>query len=121
MKKAISKEDEVIGNLKSQFNRPTLHGQRRIAISPAIANGNIALAYHRGLAEGQKESDKETALNKKLKEALIILIRVTRHSRNVGFQVRIEDLRSEAVQSEMELERIFGKKELERFNKKAFK
>lgn len=57
--KAIRGEDEVIGNLKSQFTRRTLHGQRLIGISPAIANGNIALAYHRGLAEGRRERQKE--------------------------------------------------------------
>lgn len=59
IQRSITKEDEVIGNLKSQFIKPSLRGQKFVGISPSIAVGNIALAYHRGLAEGQRDSQKQ--------------------------------------------------------------
>jgi hypothetical protein len=59
MQRAVSKEDAIIGNLKQQFIRPTLNGQRKIGISPDICNGNISLAYHRGLNIGRDEMLKE--------------------------------------------------------------
>lgn len=57
IKSSITKEDEVIGNLKNQFIKTSLKGQRYVQISPALVAGNIALAYHRGLAEGEREAD----------------------------------------------------------------
>lgn len=67
IKRQISKEDEVIGSLKEQFIRQTLHGQRQIGVSPAIAVGNIALAYHRGRAA--EREDIIEALKKKFPKA----------------------------------------------------
>lgn len=58
IERAISREDQVIGNLKRQFIRHTLHGQRQISVSASTANGNIALAYHRGLAVGEQDRTK---------------------------------------------------------------
>lgn len=58
---------------------------------------------------------------KKLKSALVTLILVTRHARNVGFTVSLEQLRSEAVMAEREIESVLGTTELEKLNKKAFK
>jgi hypothetical protein len=58
VERAITAEDKVIGNLKQQFVRSTLHAQRQISVSPATANGNIALAYYRGINVGREDERK---------------------------------------------------------------
>lgn len=58
IQRAINKEDKIIGNLKTQFIKHTLSGQRQVKISPSDAVGNISLAYYRGLACGREEGIK---------------------------------------------------------------
>lgn len=54
-------------------------------------------------------------------ECLIKAIRVVRHSRNVLYSVSVEQIRSEGVMTEIELEEILGKEEYQRLCEKAFK
>lgn len=56
--RAIEREDKVIGNLKRQFVRNSVFRQRQVGISPATANGNIALGYYRGIAVGEQDRTK---------------------------------------------------------------
>lgn len=58
IERAIAKEDEAIGNLKSKFIRPDIRSQRRVNMNPGEVAGNIALAYHRGAAVGTDDTIK---------------------------------------------------------------
>lgn len=42
MKRAIDKENKIIGNLKQQWERTTVSGQRNMKISAAEASGNVS-------------------------------------------------------------------------------
>lgn len=74
MKKKYS-EESVIGNLKAQFVKKSLHSQIHTSIRPSIVNGNIALAYYRGLNVGREEAIEDVlrALKKKFPEAVKLI------------------------------------------------
>lgn len=59
MKKIISKENKVIGDLKKRFIKTGLKSQQRSNMSATEVSGNISLAYYRGLDESKKEIIKE--------------------------------------------------------------
>lgn len=58
IKKSISKENKVIGNIKDQYIKRSMRGQRHTSISPSGVSGDISLAYYRGLAVGEEDTVK---------------------------------------------------------------
>ena len=51
----MTQEEKIIGDLKRQWERPNLQGQRKISVSPLQASGNVSLAYYRGRAAERED------------------------------------------------------------------
>lgn len=65
--------------------------------------------------------NKETISGNKIEECLAKAFRIVRRSRNVEFNISASQLRSDAVATEMDIQRTLGKKKFESICKKAFK
>ena len=73
MKKTLGLEERVIGDLRRQHVHRSARRQKHVMSSPALASGNISLAFHRGLAQGRNEAHKESyrALKRKHPKAAV--------------------------------------------------
>lgn len=75
-------EDQIIGNLKGEFVKKSLRSQIRTPLRPTVINGNISLAYYRGLAVSREETidDIIHLLKKKFPKAALYVKKTLKNS-----------------------------------------